>query len=93
MIHSFEIHAKEKALFIRFMANQDMVAEGDYKLLPSQTVDQVRWHRDFATKAVYYEKTMDVLVLFRNRLDCEYTEFTWHMFKDELRRNQVAMAA
>lgn len=93
MIHSFEISAKEKSLFIRFMNGQRMVAETDYKLRPSNTVYDVRVHRDYGTKVVYYEKTMDILVLFRNRLECEYTEFTWHMLKDELRRNQVAMAA
>ena len=70
-----------------------MVAECDYKLRASNTVYDVKVGRRYDSGAIYFEKTMDVLVLFRNRLDCEYTEFTWHMFKDEFRRNQVAMAA
>lgn len=70
-----------------------MVSEGDYKLRPSNTVYEVNVGRRYDSGAIYFEKTMDVLVLFRNRLDCEYTEFSWHMLKDELRRNQVAMAA
>lgn len=93
MIHSFEITATEGALFTRFMDEQNMVAETDYKLRPSNTVYDVKVHRDYRTKAACYIKTMNILVLFRNRLECEYTEFTWHMLKDELRRNQVAMAA
>ena len=64
-----------------------------YKLRDSGTVYSVTRHRSYFTKEFYFEKTMDILVLFRDRLDGEYTEMAWNMLKDEIRRNQVAMAA
>ncbi len=91
MIHAFEISHNERKLFEKFMQTHGATVE--YKLRDSGTVYHVAVSRDWATKSICYDKTMNILVLFRDRLDCEFTEMAWNMLKDEIQRNTVAMAA
>lgn len=93
MIHAFEIKYDERKLFFQFALDRGLTTPFDFKFRPSNSVYRVIKMRDWKTKEYYMEKEMNALVLFHDRLTCEVTEFTWHILKDEMKRNSVAMAA